>query len=76
MPYKPTPLDIRVGEWVTHLVVDNPIPGTDALRAEFFVEEELLKARHAADGTVCKPCETGALIRKYRAKLEAGGHLS
>lgn len=73
--YKPTALDIRVGEWVTSLISENPIEGTDELRAEFFAAEEAIKAKHAADGTVCKPCELGALIRKYREKLEKQGYL-
>lgn len=73
--YNPTALDIKVGEWVTPMIKTNPIDGTDELRAEFFAAEEAIKAKHAADGTVCKPCELGALIRKYRAKLESLGHL-
>jgi hypothetical protein len=73
--YRPTPLDIKVGEWVTPLVTTNPIEGTDELRAEFFAAETALRAKHEADGTVCKPCELGALIRKYRAKLEEQGLL-
>lgn len=73
--FKPTATDIRVGEWVTELVVENPIPGTDELRAEFFQEEAAMKARHEQDGTKCKPCETGTLIRKYRAKLEQLGKI-
>lgn len=73
--YRPTATDIKVGEWVTPMVKENPLEGTDELRAEYFAAEEAIKAKHAADGTVCKPCEIGALIRKYRAKLEALGHL-
>lgn len=73
--YKPNALDIRVGAWVTSLVRENPIEGTDELRAEFFAAEEALKAKHAADGTTCKPCELGALMRKYREKLEKQGYL-
>ena len=69
--YKPTPIDIKVAEWVVKSVENNPLPGTDALRAEYFADEKELRDKHAADGTVCKPCEAGALIRKYRAKLEA-----
>jgi hypothetical protein len=64
-----------VGEWVTSLITTNPIEGTDELRAEFFAAEEAIKAKHAADGTTCKPCELGALIRKYRDKLEKQGFI-
>jgi hypothetical protein len=73
--YRPTARDIKVGEWVTSLITTNPIEGTDELRAEFFAAEEAIKAKHAADGTTCKPCELGALIRKYRGKLESQGYL-
>ena len=73
--YRPTARDIKVGEWVTSLVLTNPIEGTDELRAEFFAAEEAIKTKHAADGTTCKPCELGALIRKYRDKLEKQGYL-
>jgi hypothetical protein len=73
--YRPTARDIKVGEWVTSLVLTNPIEGTDELRAEFFAAEEAIKAKHAADGTTCKPCELGALIRKYRDKLEKQGYI-
>lgn len=72
---KPSSSDITLGAWVTRLVADNPIPGTDDLRAEYFEAEAAMKAKHESDGTVCKPCETGALMRKYRAKLESLGHL-
>jgi hypothetical protein len=73
--YRPTARDIKVGEWVTSLITTNPIEGTDELRAEFFAAEEAIKAKHAADGTTCKPCELGALIRKYRDKLEKQGFI-
>jgi len=73
--YRPTARDIKVGEWVTSLITTNPIEGTDELRAEFFAAEEAIKAKHAADGTTCKPCELGALIRKYRDKLSQQGYI-
>ena len=73
--YRPTARDIKVGEWVTPLITTNPIDGTDELRAEFFAAEEAIKAKHAADGTTCKPCELGALIRKYRDKLSQQGYI-
>lgn len=72
---KPSPSDVTLGSWVTKVVKENPIPGTDELRAEYFEAEAAMRAKHATDGTVCKPCEAGALMRKYRAKLEALGHL-
>lgn len=73
--FQPSPTDIKVGEWATKLVEVNPIPGTDELRAEFFAAEQALKDKYAADGSQCPNCETGALIRKYRAKLESLGYL-
>ena len=71
----PTPSDIKLGEWATDLVVENPIPGTDDLRREFFAEMQDLTERHEKNATVCKPCEKGAIIRKYKDKLIAGGFL-
>lgn len=44
--YKPTPADITMGTWVTDIVEENPIPGTDELRAEYFAEVAELEARH------------------------------
>ena len=74
--YNPSAFDIKIGEWVTSLVKNNPFPGTEELRAEYFEAVESLREKHENDGTVCKPCESGALIRKYRAKLESMGVIS
>lgn len=74
--YNPSAFDIKIGEWVTSLVKTNPFPGTEELRAEYFAAVESLHEKHENDGTVCKPCESGALIRKYRAKLESMGVIS
>jgi hypothetical protein len=73
--YKPTPTDILVGTWVTELVTENPIPGTDELRAQYFKEVADLQARHEQNGTVCPSCEVGAVMRKWRAKLESLGFI-
>lgn len=73
--YKPSKQDIMVGEWVTSLITENPIPGTDELRAEYMQAEQALRDKHAAAGTTCKSCDIGALIRKYRSKLEKLGYL-
>ena len=72
---KPTPLDIKVGTWVTPGIKDNPIPGTDELRAEFFEAEKAMREAHAEKGAECSNCDLGALIRRYRMKLFNAGFL-
>lgn len=72
---KPTQLDIKVGMWVTPNITDNPIPGTDDLRAEFFEAEKAMRDAHAEQGTQCSDCDLGALIRRYRLKLFNDGFL-
>ena len=73
--YKPTPTDILMGTWVTDIVEENPIPGTDELRAEYFNEVAELKARHEKNGTVCPSCDVGAVMRKWRVKLKNLGFI-
>lgn len=65
-----------VAAWTTDSIQDNPIPGTDDLRAEFFEAKRALYSRHEAAGTKCPGCELGQLLRQYRDKLEEGGHLT
>lgn len=73
--FTPTPLDIRVAKWATPGVDENPIPGTDDLRAEFFAAEKAMNDRHAAEGTKCSDCDLGSLIRRFRQKLFDAGYL-
>ena len=73
--YNPTQLDIAVATWATPGIIENPIPGTDDLRAEFFEAETTMRAAYANSGADCPACDLGSLIRQYRSKLFAGGHL-
>lgn len=73
--YKPTPTDILMGTWVTDIVEENPIPGTDDLRAQYFAEIAELEAKHAKNGTVCPSCDIGAVMRKWRVKLKKLGFI-
>lgn len=60
--------------WST-MEVANPIPGTEELRAKYQEELQAMHKRAADNHTICKPCEVGKLIRRYRLILEAGGYL-
>jgi hypothetical protein len=64
-----------MARWVAHSFTDNPITGTDGMRATYFEELAALELKHAQQGSVCKPCERGRLIRKHREKLEELGLL-
>lgn len=64
-----------VARWATEEVVENPIPGTDALRREFFDARRSLIKFHEDNGTVCPSCELGNLLRQYKEKLIDAGHL-
>lgn len=59
-----------MARWVAHSFTDNPIPGTDDLRALYFEELAELVLKHERQGSPCPPCEKGRLIRKHREKLE------
>ena len=59
-----------MARWVAHSFTDNPIPGTDDLRALYFEELAALQLKHEQQGSPCPPCEKGRLIRKHREKLE------
>lgn len=67
---------LAIARWVTQSVEDNPIPGTDAMRDTYFEELDALHRYHAQNGSECKPCDVGVLIRQHRTKLEKDGHLA
>ena len=64
-----------VARWATEAVIENPIPGTDQLREDYFDSLRELKEQFAARGEKCPGCKMGALIRSFREKLESGGWL-
>lgn len=71
----PRPLNTAPESWYVR-EMPNPFPGTEELRAEFFAEEDALKAKYAAEGTTCPSCALGSLTARYRAKLEQSGLLN
>jgi hypothetical protein len=64
-----------VAKWAVEAVKENPIPGTDDLRAEFFEARTRLLQLHEIAGTVCPDCEMGSLLRQYKEKLRSDGLL-
>lgn len=58
----------RMAKWATDSVSDNPIPGSDELRKQFFEDMQNLVSRYKEGD--CPACKKGELIRSYRAKLE------
>ena len=72
-PNKKDPEVTRLlGSWISTHVEENPIPGTDSLRKEYFarVEEEIEKAH--LEGRKCtRTCVITRLLAQYREKLEA-----
>lgn len=62
---------IDIDSWVSADVIDNPIAGTDELRAAFFADRAEMEARHAENGTSCSQCEMNGLIARYRLQIEA-----
>jgi hypothetical protein len=66
---------MTMARWATKAVAQNPIPGTEDLREDFFTDLENLQSKHITAGTTCPACEVGKLVRRYRARLEEGGWL-
>jgi len=72
----PTRRKARVmSKWCAKSIEDNPIPGTDDLRTQYFLDFEKLAGEFASEGKACPGCEVGKLMRRYREKLEAEGRL-
>ena len=65
-----------MSKWATERVADNPIPGTDDLRDEYFKELEALETKYADKESKCPACEIGKLMRRYREKMEKQGSLT
>lgn len=63
-----------VARWAVE-EVENPLPGTDDLRADYFAARRSLVKRHEDGGSVCPPCELRDLLWHYKEKLIEGGHL-
>ena len=64
-----------VARWSARAITDNPIPGTDDLRQQFFSERDALEKSFKDAGRDCPGCEISKLMRRYRDKLSAAGHL-
>lgn len=68
--------NLLLGRWVSESVADNPIDGTGDLREAYFADKRALLASFDERDEPCPPCQLGRLMRRYREKLEAGGHFS
>ena len=64
-----------MARWAARSVAENPIDGTDGMRADYFKELDDMVRKHTQNGGKCPDCKVGALIRRFRGKLEAGGFL-
>jgi hypothetical protein len=63
-------------KWAIAEIEDNPIPGSDDLRAEYFQAKAALQEKYIAQGSTCPGCELGKLMRQFKEKLKLAGHLS
>ena len=70
------PIAHAMAKWAVAEIAENPIPGTDDLRAQYFSEVEALHATYAETGQTCPGCELGDVQRRYRLKLEAAGFIA
>lgn len=61
--------------WTVKEIADNPIPGTDELRAKYLTEVDAVNAAYARKGVSCPGCKIGGIIRRYKDILRAGNHL-
>lgn len=73
-PAAPPPRNM-MAEWAVD-GVDNPYPGTDELRIQYFEEEAAMKKKHEDEGHECPPCALGSLINKYRDILTREGYIT
>jgi hypothetical protein len=58
-----------VARW-TVSSIENPIPGSDDLRTEYFAERKVLEDRYREEDEECPACKLGELLRKYFRKLK------
>jgi len=61
---------IIFARWVTESFPENPIPGTDELRQEYFKALAAMKQKAEDEGVECRNCDLGNLMRSYKAKLD------
>jgi hypothetical protein len=67
---------LEMARWTVAEILDNPIPGSDDLRVEYFRAKAALQAKYKAEGASCPGCELGRLMRQFREKLRLAGHLA
>lgn len=75
--YGQSPAEVkdRMTRWSTIEIEENPLPGTEELRAKYRAEREALIESHKKNKTMCPPCEIGKMVRHYRMLLEKDGYL-
>jgi ribosomal protein S27AE len=64
-----------IAKWATKSVEENPIPGTDHIREEYFADLERKIEAFAEQNKSCPGCEVGRLMRNYRKRLAAEGFI-
>ena len=69
-------VSLIMNRWVTEAIEENPIPGTDDLRDEYFRKRTELHEEAAREGRDCPPCELSKLMRRYRETLTEKGYFS
>ncbi len=64
---------IACARWSVDSIKDNPIPGTDDLRAQFFTERAELHRSYSEIGADCPACKEGDLGHKYKEIMRHTG---
>ena len=64
-----------MARWFSEHVEENPLPGTDPYREDYWHELAELKAKFEAKKQKCPGCEISKLQQRYREKLRQAGLL-
>ena len=68
-------LRTTMAKWFSEHTEENPIPGTDPYRQDYWDDLASLKAEFAAKQQKCPGCKISQLQQRYREKLRQGGFL-
>lgn len=58
-----------LGQWQVESIEENPIPGSEDLRVEYFEERRKMESRKGG----CRGCDLNKLVRKYSEIMKAKG---
>lgn len=64
---------LALAQWLSRSREENPLPGSDDLRIQYFKDVDDKTAEFVEKGLKCPQCQLSPLVKRYRAKLEAGG---